>query len=49
MLVMEEIFSGLVSMPLSEMIKPSNIPHGIPKMHFLGLSLIFLAHRHLKA
>jgi cyanate permease len=49
MLMMAEIFSGLALMPRSEMIKLSSIPLGIPKTHFLGLSLMFLARRHLKA
>ena len=38
--MMAEIFSGLASMPRSKTIKPSSIPLGIPKTHFLGLSLI---------
>ena len=36
---MAEIFSGLVSMPRLETIKPSSIPLGTPKMQFSGLSL----------
>ena len=38
--MMAEIFFGLASMPRSEMIKPSSIPLGTPKMHFSGLSLM---------
>jgi hypothetical protein len=49
MFVIAEIFSRLASMPRSEMIKPSSIPLGIPKMYFSGLSLIFLARKHLNA
>jgi hypothetical protein len=44
-----EIFSGLASMLRSKTIKPSSIPFGIPKTHFLGLNLMFVAYRHLKA
>jgi hypothetical protein len=39
MFMIAEIFFGLASMPRSEMIKPSSIPLGIPKMHFLGVEL----------
>ena len=39
-LVMAEIFFGLVSMLRLETIKPSSIPLGTPKTYFLGLSLI---------
>jgi cyanate permease len=49
MLVIEEIFFGFALMPRSEMVKPSSILLGIPKTHFLGLSLIFLARKHLNA
>ena len=34
--MMAAIFSGLASMPRSETIKPSSIPLGTPKTHFLG-------------
>jgi hypothetical protein len=37
-LVMAEIFSGLVSMPLWLMVKPSSFPDGTPKTHLFGLS-----------
>jgi hypothetical protein len=49
MFVMVEIFSGLTSMTCSEMIKPSSISLGILKTYFLGLSLMFLARKHLNA
>ena len=42
-LVMAEIFYGLALMPCSEMMKPSSMPLGTPKTHFLGLSLILFA------
>jgi hypothetical protein len=38
MLVMEEIFSGLASMPRWLMVKPSSLPDGTPKTHLFGLS-----------
>jgi hypothetical protein len=38
MLVMAEIFSGLVSMPRWLMMKPSSLPDGMPKTHLFGLS-----------
>jgi hypothetical protein len=36
MLVMEEIFSGLASMPCWLMMKPSSLPEGTPKTHLFG-------------
>jgi hypothetical protein len=38
MLVMEEIFLGLASMPHWLMMKPSSLPEGTPKAHLFGLS-----------
>ena len=38
--MMAKIFFELVSMPGSEMMKPSSIPLGTPKTHFSGLSLM---------
>jgi hypothetical protein len=38
MSMMAEIFSGLASMPRSDMTKPRSIPLGTPKTHFLGFS-----------
>jgi hypothetical protein len=38
MLVMEEIFSGLASMPRWLRMKPSSFPDGTPKTHLFGLS-----------
>jgi hypothetical protein len=49
MFAIAEIFFGLASMLRSEMIKPSSIPLEILKMHFLGLSLVFLTRKHLNA
>jgi hypothetical protein len=37
-LVMEEIFSGLASMPRWLMMKPSSFPDGMLETHFFGLS-----------
>jgi hypothetical protein len=37
MLMMAEIFSGLVSMPQWLMTKPSSLPDGTPKTHLFGL------------
>jgi hypothetical protein len=36
MLVMATIFSGLASMPRSEMMNPRSMPQGTPKTHFSG-------------
>ena len=42
-LVMAEIFSGLASMPRSEIMKPSSMPLETLKTHFSGLSLMLFA------
>jgi hypothetical protein len=47
MLVMAAIFSGLASMPRSEMMNPRSMPRGTPKTHFSGLSFTPFALRHL--
>jgi hypothetical protein len=41
--MMAAIFSGLASMPRSDMMNPSSIPLGTPKTHFLGLSLMLFS------
>jgi hypothetical protein len=46
MLVMAAIFSGLASVPHSEMMNPKSMPRGTLKTHFLGLSLTPFALRH---
>jgi hypothetical protein len=45
MLVMVEIFSGLASMPRSEMMKPKSMPQGTLKTYFSGFSLMFFSLR----
>jgi hypothetical protein len=47
-LVMEEIFSGLASMPRWLMMKPSSFPDGTPKTHLLGLSFHWYSRRDAK-
>jgi hypothetical protein len=47
-LVMAEIFSGLASMPLWLMMKPSSVPDGTPKMHLFGLSFLRYSHKDAK-
>ena len=37
--MMAKIFSGLASMPCSDMMKPSSMPLGTPKTHFSGVEL----------
>ena len=46
--MMAEIFSGLASMPCSEMIKPSSIPLGTTKTHFSRLNLMSFAQSFVK-
>ena len=43
------IFSEFALMPYSKMMNPRSFPLGIPKMHFLGLSLILDSLRRVKA
>ena len=40
MLEMAVIFSGLASMPHSNIMYPSSFPFGTPKTHFLGFNLM---------
>jgi hypothetical protein len=48
MLVMEEIFSGLASMPRWLMMKLSSFPEGMRKTQFLGLSFHWYSRRDAK-